>query len=76
MKKLLTNTTKSAYKWIIFWTFFWLTVFSVAYAASITSTTDPTVSSWDSITASWYQDVNDKLWGISVSGGECWDWDK
>ena len=69
MKKLLTNTTKSAYKWIIFWTFFWLTVFSVAYAASITSTTDPTVSSWDSITASWYQDVNDKLWGISVSGG-------
>ena len=69
MKKLLTNTTKSAYKGIVFWTFFWLTVFSVAYAASITSTTDPTVSSWDSITANWYQDVNNKLWGISVSSG-------
>ena len=68
MKKLLKNTTKSAYKGIVFWTFFWLTVFSVAYAASITSTTQ-TVSSWDSITANWYQEVNNKIWGISVSGG-------
>ncbi len=66
MKNILTNTTKTAYKWIVFWTFFWLTVFSVAYAASIRSTTDPTVTSWDSITASWYQDVNNKLGGISV----------
>ena len=67
MKNILTNTTKTAYKGLVFWAFFWLTVFSVAYAASITSTTD-TVSSWDSITANWYQDVNNKLWGISVSG--------
>ncbi len=35
----------------------------------IDSTTDPTVASWDSITASWYQDVNDKLGDISVSSG-------
>ncbi len=69
MKKLLKNSTNIAYKGIVFWIFFWLTVFSVAYAASITSTTDPTVTSWDSITANWYQDVNDKLGGISVSGG-------
>ena len=69
MKNILKNTSYSAYKGIVFGTFFWLTVFSVAYAASITSTTDPTVSNWDSITASWYQDVNDKLGGISVSGG-------
>ena len=67
MKNLLTNTTKSAYKGIIFWTFFWLTVFSIAYAASITSTTQ-TITSWDSITANWYQEVNDKIGGISVSG--------
>ncbi len=69
MKNILKNTSYSAYKWIVFGTFFWLTVFSVAYAASIRSTTDPTVSTWDSITASWYQDVNDKIGGISVSGG-------
>ncbi len=68
MKNILTNTTKTAYKWIVFGTFFWLTVFSVAYAASITSTTQ-SVTSWDSITANWYQDVNDKLGGISVSSG-------
>ena len=65
MKNILTNTTKSAYKGIVFWTFFWLTVFSVAYAASITSTTQ-TVTSWDSITANWYQEVNNKIGGISV----------
>ena len=70
MKKILKNTSYSAYKWIVFGTFFWLTVFSVAYTASIIdSTTDPTVTSWDSITANWYQDVNNKLGGISVSGG-------
>ncbi len=68
MKNILTNTTKTAYKWIVFGTFFWLTVFSVAYAASIRSTTDPTVSTWDSITASWYQDVNDKIWGLVNDG--------
>ena len=73
MKNILTNTTKTAYKGLVFWAFFWLTVFSVAYAASISSTTD-TVSSWDSITANWYQDVNNKLGGISVSGGNVGIW--
>ena len=58
---------------MVFWLFSWLTVFWVAYAASITSTTD-TVSSGDSITANWYQDVNDKLGGISVSGGKIGIW--
>ncbi len=61
-------------KWILFWLWFWLTTFWVAYAASITSTTDSTVSSWDSITANWYQDVNNKLWGISVSSGNIGVW--
>ena len=74
MKNLLTNTTNSAYKGLVFWTFFGLAVFSVAYAASISSTTDPTVTSWDSITANWYQDVNDKLGGISVSDGNVGIW--
>mgnify|MGYP003999274715 CR=1 FL=1 len=68
MKNIITNTSKLAYKGMVFWLFSWLTVFWVAYAASITSTTD-TVSSGDSITANWYQDVNNKLGGINVSSG-------
>ena len=63
MKNIITNTSKLAYKGMVFWLFSWLTVFWVAYAASITSTTD-TVSSGDSITANWYQDVNNKLGGL------------
>ena len=42
---------------------FWLTLIWVVYAASITSTTQ-TVNSWDAITASWYQEVNNKLQNV------------
>jgi len=71
MKKL---SIKSMYRPLVSASIFWVTLVWVAYAAIITSTTD-TVSSWDSITANWYQDVNDKLggwWDLSLDKLNIW----
>ena len=60
LKSLVRLTGKSVFaSWIFAVSLIW-----IVYAASITSTSD-TVSSWDSITANWYQEVNDKLGEIS-----------
>jgi len=60
IQKLLKSTGKTMYTAGVFW----LTLIWVVYAASITSVTTQTINSGDSITANWYQSVNDKLLGV------------
>jgi len=58
MKKLLKQTSKTLFNWTIFWIAF----IAVVYAANtITTVTNQTINSGDSIWAGWYQSVNDKL---------------
>jgi hypothetical protein len=67
MKKYI-DTIK---KFLLWWIVFWLTALWVAYAANIiTSVTTQTINSWDTISQSWYQDVNDKL----SAGWWIWVW--
>jgi hypothetical protein len=69
MKKNTSSLIKLTWKSVFSASIFTFTLIWLTYAATITSTSDTTVTSGDSITANWYQDVNNKLGGISVSGG-------
>jgi hypothetical protein len=54
-------------KALIFWWVAWIVMFWAVYASNIiTSITSQTINSWDTISQSWYQDVNDKLSIVTV----------
>jgi len=58
----MKNYIDTIKKALLFWLIAWIAMLWVVYAANIiSSVTTQTINTWDTISQSWYQDVNDKL---------------
>jgi len=58
----MKNYIDTIKKALLFWLIAWISMLWVVYAANIiSSVTTQTINTWDTISQSWYQDVNDKL---------------